>query len=359
MASSIEITELSKRYSLQPVLDNISASIKPGEFLTLLGPSGSGKTTLLMSIAGFVRPSAGSIRVDGREIIALAPHKRNIGMVFQNYALFPNMSVGENVAYPLKIRGVSRAEREERARRALGAVQMEPFAQRRIDQLSGGQRQRVAVARAIVFEPNIILMDEPLSALDKRLREEMQVELKALHERLGRTIIYVTHDQKEALTMSDRVAVLKAGRIRQIAAPRDIYERPLDRFVADFIGDSTFIPVQEAAGVLDLAVSDAFRSDHIRTREKPLLLLRPEKIEIASGAERHHGFIYFMGVAEQVLFQGDLVIVYSRLADGTRLRLQRGTRQNTMKDLPNVGDTFRMALNEADAWVLDEVEGSA
>ncbi len=359
MASSIEITALSKHYGVQSVLDKVSASITAGEFLTLLGPSGSGKTTLLMSIAGFVRPNAGSIKVDDREIVALAPHKRNIGMVFQNYALFPHMSVGENVEYPLKVRRIGRAERQERARRALDAVQMAQFAERRIDQLSGGQRQRVAVARAIVFEPNIILMDEPLSALDKRLREEMQVELKSLHQRLGRTIIYVTHDQKEALTMSDRVAVLKAGRIRQVAAPRDIYERPVDRFVADFIGDSTFAPIQPGNGVLDLTVSDRFRTSLIEPCRQPLLLLRPEKIEIAPGVERHPGFIYFTGVAEQVLFQGDLVIVYSRLPDGTRLRLQRGTRQNTMKDLPNVGNTFRMALNEADAWVVDGAEGQA
>src|SRR3954469_6062398 len=263
MASSIEIVGLRKSYGPLAVLDDVAVSIRAGEFLTLLGPSGSGKTTLLMAIAGFVRPSSGSIRVDDREIVTLAPHKRNIGMVFQNYALFPHMTVGENVAYPLRLRGVARVEREERARRALATVQMAAYAERRIDQLSGGQRQRVAVARAMVFEPNIILMDEPLSALDKRLREEMQVELKHLHDRLGRTTVYVTHDQKEALTMSDRVAVLKAGRIRQIASPRDIYDRPVDRFVADFIGDSAFVPLTGRGRGVDLAVSEGFRAAHV------------------------------------------------------------------------------------------------
>jgi putative spermidine/putrescine transport system ATP-binding protein len=352
MASSIEIVGLRKSYGPLAVLDDVAVSVRAGEFLTLLGPSGSGKTTLLMAVAGFVRPSSGSIRVDGREIMTLAPHKRNIGMVFQNYALFPHMTVGENVAYPLKLRGVALAAREERARRALDAVQMAAYAERHIDQLSGGQRQRVAVARAIVFEPNIILMDEPLSALDKRLREEMQVELKHLHDRLGRTIIYVTHDQKEALTMSDRVAVLKAGRIRQIASPRDIYDRPVDHFVADFIGDSAFLPLNGADGMIDLNVSNGFRSVHLARHPDPLLLLRPEKIEIASGTDSRPGFIYFDGTAEEILFQGDLVLVFSKLADGTRLRLQRGTRQSTMKDLPRVGERFRMAVHENDAWIV-------
>jgi putative spermidine/putrescine transport system ATP-binding protein len=355
MASSIEIAGLRKNYGSLSVLDDISVSIKAGEFLTLLGPSGSGKTTLLMTIAGFVRPNSGSIKVDGREIVTLAPHKRNIGMVFQNYALFPHMSVGENVAYPLKLRGVGRAERDDRARQALAAVRMEQYADRRIDQLSGGQRQRVAVARAIVFEPNIILMDEPLSALDKRLREEMQVELKRLHQTLGRTIVYVTHDQKEALTMSDRVAVLKDGRIRQIASPRDIYDKPVDRFVADFIGDSAFVPLTCRGRGVDLAVSEDFRAAHVTGKADPLLLLRPEKIEIVSSPDAQPDLIHFDGVAEDVLFQGDLVVVHAALADGTRLRLQRGTRQNTMRDLPAVGSRFRMAIHEEDAWVVSGV----
>ncbi|MBK1842951.1 ABC transporter ATP-binding protein [Azospirillum sp. YIM B02556] len=352
MASSIEIAGLRKTYGSLSVLDDISVSIKAAEFLTLLGPSGSGKTTLLMTIAGFVRPNSGSIKVDGREIVTLAPHKRNIGMVFQNYALFPHMSVGENVAYPLKLRGVGRGERDDRTKRALVAVRMEQYADRRIDQLSGGQRQRVAVARAIVFEPNIILMDEPLSALDKRLREEMQVELKRLHETLGRTIVYVTHDQKEALTMSDRVAVLKAGRVRQIASPRDIYDKPVDRFVADFIGDSAFVPLTSREGGVGLAVSEGFRAAHVAGKADPLLLLRPEKIEIVSSSDRQPNLIHFDGVAEEVLFQGDLVVVHATLADGTRLKLQRGTRQNTMRDLPGIGSLFRMAIHEEDAWVV-------
>uniref|UniRef100_UPI002FCA56A5 ABC transporter ATP-binding protein n=1 Tax=Bosea sp. (in: a-proteobacteria) TaxID=1871050 RepID=UPI002FCA56A5 len=207
-ALPIAIRRLSKAYGVVPVLDEIDLDVRPGEFLTLLGPSGSGKTTLLMAIAGFLRPDKGSIRFGEREVVRLAPHKREIGMVFQNYALFPHMDVARNVGFPLRLRRVAAAEIARRVEAALEMVQLGGFGGRRIDQLSGGQRQRVALARAIVFEPRIILMDEPLSALDKQLRERMQIELRQLHERLGTTTVYVTHDQREALTMSDRVAIL-------------------------------------------------------------------------------------------------------------------------------------------------------
>ena len=243
MAAVVTISHLVKKYGAFTALSDVSLTVGAGEFLTLLGPSGSGKTTLLMSLAGFADPDSGSIRIGDREIMGVEPHKRNIGMVFQSYALFPHMTVGENVAYPLKLRGVGRADREERSRRVLSAVQMPGYEDRRIDQLSGGQRQRVAVARAIVFEPDIILMDEPLSALDKKLREELQIELKHLHRRLGSTTIYVTHDQKEALTLSDRIAVMNRGQIVQIAKPQEMYEQPASAFVADFIGYSLLLPI--------------------------------------------------------------------------------------------------------------------
>jgi putative spermidine/putrescine transport system ATP-binding protein len=349
---AIELRHATKRYGDTVALDGVSMEIDPGEFFCLLGPSGCGKTTTLNLIGGFIPLTSGELRIEGRTVNDLPPHRRNVNTVFQNYALFPHMTVGENVAYPLRLRGVARVEREERARRALATVQMAAYAERRIDQLSGGQRQRVAVARAMVFEPNIILMDEPLSALDKRLREEMQVELKHLHDRLGRTTVYVTHDQKEALTMSDRVAVLKAGRIRQIASPRDIYDRPVDHFVADFIGDSAFLPLNGADGMIDLNVSDGFRSAHLAQHRDPLLLLRPEKIEIAGGTDRRPGFIYFDGTAEEILFQGNLMLVFTKLVDGTRLHLERGTRLSTVKDLPRIGERFRMAVHEADAWIV-------
>ncbi|MFT5506111.1 MAG: putative spermidine/putrescine transport system ATP-binding protein, partial [Gammaproteobacteria bacterium] len=243
-ALPIHIKGLTKKYGDMFALDSVDLAVKSGEFLTLLGPSGSGKTTLLMAIAGFNRPDAGSIRFADTEVILTPPHKRNVGMVFQSYALFPHMSVAENIAFPLKLRGVNSAETAERVATALTTVQLDDYGDRDIDQLSGGQRQRVALARAFVFRPRILLMDEPLSALDKKLREQMQIELKHLHEQLGVTTVYVTHDQREALTMSDRIAVINEGRIAQIGTPHEIYNHPANAFVADFIGESTMLPLR-------------------------------------------------------------------------------------------------------------------
>ena len=222
----LTISGVTKSYGSLKALDNVSIDVKSGEFVTLLGPSGSGKTTLLMVLAGFVRPDSGSVRFGDEEVIRKPPHKRGVGMVFQNYALFPHMNVLNNVAFPLKLRRVAQDEIAERVQGALDLVQLGDLGQRRVDQLSGGQRQRVALARAIVFDPQILLMDEPLSALDKKLREQMQIEIRHLHEKLGRTTVYVTHDQREALTMSDRVAVIDFGQFKQIDAPKDLYERP-------------------------------------------------------------------------------------------------------------------------------------
>ena len=221
------------------VVQHLDLDIRRGEFLTLLGPSGSGKTTTLMMLAGFESPTAGDIVLDGRPITRTPPHKRHFGMVFQNYALFPHLSVGGNVAYPLTVRKVAKAEREQRVARALGMVRLDGMGDRLPSQLSGGQQQRVALARALVFEPQLVLMDEPLGALDKQLREHMQIELKELHRQLGVTFVYVTHDQGEALTMSDRVAVFNDGAIQQIDVVDRMYEAPANRFVAGFIGDST------------------------------------------------------------------------------------------------------------------------
>ncbi|MGC4075605.1 MAG: ABC transporter ATP-binding protein [Rubrivivax sp.] len=221
------------------VVRGLDLDIRRGEFLTLLGPSGSGKTTTLMMLAGFESPTAGEIQLDGKPITRTPPHKRNFGMVFQNYALFPHMTVGDNVAYPLSVRKVPSAERAKRVAQALDMVRLGGMAGRYPGQLSGGQQQRVALARALVFNPQLVLMDEPLGALDKQLREHMQIELKELHRQLGVTFVYVTHDQGEALTMSDRVAVFNDGDIQQLAPVTEMYEKPVNRFVAGFIGDST------------------------------------------------------------------------------------------------------------------------
>ena len=278
-ALPIHVSNLTKKYGRMYALESVQLEVKSGEFLTLLGPSGSGKTTLLMAIAGFNRPDAGSIRFGDREMILMPPHKRDVGMVFQSYALFPHMTAAENVAFPLKLRGVEASEIANRVQKALDTVQLSELGARKIDQLSGGQRQRVALARAFVFRPKILLMDEPLSALDKKLREQMQIELKHLHEQLGVTTVYVTHDQREALTMSDRIAVINEGKIAQIGTPHAIYNQPVNRFVADFIGESTILPLStDSAGnlvILDQVIQKAGIDD---TARQYSLVIRPERI---------------------------------------------------------------------------------
>jgi len=222
----------------QLVVKDLHLDIYRGEFVTMLGPSGSGKTTCLMMLAGFETPTFGDVLLGTQRLNTVPPHKRGIGMVFQNYALFPHMTVAENLAFPLEVRGISKADAEAKVKRALQMVQMDGFQNRRPAQLSGGQQQRVAVARALVFEPDLVLMDEPLGALDKNLREQMQYEIKHIHEELGVTMVYVTHDQAEALTMSDRIAVFNDGKIQQLATPEVLYEQPENAFVAAFIGEN-------------------------------------------------------------------------------------------------------------------------
>ena len=237
-ASGVVFDGVSKYFGDFCAVRDLNLTVGQGEFLTLLGPSGSGKTTTLMMLAGFQTPTSGDIRLDGRILQTVPPHKRNIGVVFQNYALFPHMTVGENIAFPLSVRGMARAPMERAVSRAIDLVQLNGLADRRPSQISGGQQQRVALARALVFDPPLILMHEPLGALDRLLRETLQIEIKQLHHRLGVTLVYVTHDQSEALTMSDRVAVFDQGRVQQIASPVDLYERPGSAFVAQFIGES-------------------------------------------------------------------------------------------------------------------------
>jgi putative spermidine/putrescine transport system ATP-binding protein len=270
------------------VVRSLDLHICRGEFLTLLGPSGSGKTTTLMMLAGFESPTAGEILLDGRPITRTPPHKRNFGMVFQNYALFPHMTVAANVAYPLTVRRVPRDEIARRVQQALAMVQLCGKDDRYPAQLSGGQQQRVALARALVFDPQLVLMDEPLGALDKQLREHMQIELKALHQRLGVTFVYVTHDQGEALTMSDRVAVFNDGEIQMIDAVERLYEEPSNRFVAGFIGDSTVLQgtagATDAAGRRELILPDGRRLLGVDVNGvgagQPLTAsIRPERIE--------------------------------------------------------------------------------
>ncbi|MCH9780681.1 MAG: ABC transporter ATP-binding protein [Alphaproteobacteria bacterium] len=236
---AVQFRDVAKTYDGKLlVVDDLNLNIQSGEFVTLLGPSGSGKTTTLMMLAGFEPPTRGSISFNGEDITTIAPHKRGMGMVFQNYALFPHMTVGENIAYPLRVRGENKADRHQKVLDALDMVKLKGFEKRRPNQLSGGERQRVALARALVFRPSLVLMDEPLGALDKNLREHMQYEIRAIHARLGVTVVYVTHDQSEALTMSNRIAVFSAGKIQQIDSPDALYEKPNNAFVAGFIGEN-------------------------------------------------------------------------------------------------------------------------
>lgn len=239
--ASLTLVDLTKNFGSVCAVDNVSIDVQEGEFLALLGPSGSGKTTILTTIAGFEKPTSGTIVIDRRPITSLPPYRREIGMVFQKYALFPHLSVADNIAFPLRMRRVPAKERATRVEEALELVRMGGYGSRRSDQLSGGQQQRVALARAIVYRPPVLLMDEPLGALDRKLREHMQLELKHLQRKLGTTVLYVTHDQGEALTMADRVAVLNEGRLQQLGRPEELYERPANAFVADFVGETNFL----------------------------------------------------------------------------------------------------------------------
>jgi len=244
IGASIHIEALTKNYESFKAVDNVSLDVAPGEFVTLLGSSGSGKTTTLMAVAGFVTPTSGSIRIGDRDISRLPPEKRGLGVVFQSYALFPHYTVFENIAFPLRLRRLPEADIRAKVARALELVDLGSFAKRRIAALSGGQQQRVALARAIVFSPPVLLMDEPLGALDRKLREQLQSEIKRIQRDIGATVLYVTHDQEEALSMSDRLAIMRHGRIAQIGAPDDVYAHPASPFAARFLGESNFVPVR-------------------------------------------------------------------------------------------------------------------
>lgn len=336
VGQSLRFVGAAKSYGDVAALKPTELMVEPGEFLTLLGPSGSGKTTLLNLLAGYVEPSAGQIFIGSREVTHVPARHRNIGMVFQNYALFPHMNVRENVAYGLKVRRLPRAEVERRVEAALHLVHLDGYADRAIQQMSGGQQQRVALARAIVIEPDVLLMDEPLGALDKQLRRSVQLELRRLHEEHRRTTIYVTHDQEEALVLSDRVAVMRDGRIEQLGGVDDLYDRPVNAFVAGFIGESNLLPARVTAtdgsdATVDVPALEwtvvAPAASGIAPGQDASLLLRPEHVLINAGE----------GIAAQideVVYLGELTALHLRLAGGDRLwarqitnrSLRRGTQ---------------------------------
>jgi len=349
----ITIQGLTKRYGDAFALDRVDLHVRSGEFLTLLGPSGSGKTTLLMTIAGFTRPDSGSLKFGDVESIRTPAHKRDLGMVFQSYALFPHMSVADNVAFSLKLRKVPRSEIGRRVENALDMVQLGGFGARRITQLSGGQRQRVALARAIVFEPRILLMDEPLSALDKKLREHMQIELRRLHEKLGITTVYVTHDQREALTMSDRIAVICKGRVAQIDAPRQLYERPINKFVAGFIGDSAFLPVTFSQG-RPLCAGAALKVDDAPVGDGgALLMLRPERLRIVTG-QPCEDMNRFAGTVKGAIYQGDSYLLHVALAAGIEVCVRGASQRDAMACIPETGAAITLGLHRDDTVLIPD-----
>lgn len=311
MTHAVQFTQVSRLFGEVKAVDRVSIEIEDGEFFSMLGPSGSGKTTCLRLIAGFEQPSAGSIRLHGQEAAGMPPYQRDVNTVFQDYALFPHMNVLDNVAYGLKVKGVGKAERIKRAEEALEMVALQGYGARKPVQLSGGQRQRVALARALVNRPRVLLLDEPLGALDLKLREQMQSELKKLQRQLGITFIFVTHDQTEALSMSDRVAVFNQGRIEQIDTPRNLYMKPATTFVAEFVGTSNVV-----RGELAQALSG----------NTGAFSIRPEHIRFANGAAASHD-VQVSGVLHDIQYQGSATRYELKLDSGKRLTVSQANSQ--------------------------------
>jgi len=338
------------------VVKDLNLDIAEGEFITMLGPSGSGKTTCLMMLAGFETPTNGEIYLDGNPISNIPPHKRGIGMVFQNYALFPHMTVYENLAFPLRVRKISKEDADKKVEKALSMVSLSGFGNRMPAQLSGGQQQRVAVARALVFDPAVVLMDEPLGALDKNLRESMQYEIKHIHESIGVTVVYVTHDQSEALTMSNRIAVFNDGKVQQLSSPDKLYEEPVNSFVAEFIGENnTFqgevADISQDKCKIKLDSGNEILANPIRVKskgEKSIVSLRPERAIIDPDEKMDNKF---KGKIEEVIYHGD----------HTRVRLDLLGNKEFILKVPNssarmdikLGNEIKIGWNSFDAKALD------
>jgi putative spermidine/putrescine transport system ATP-binding protein len=332
LSAHVRFKDVQKSYDGKTlVVKNLNLDIQKGEFVTMLGPSGSGKTTTLMMLAGFETATHGEIFLKGTPINNTPPNKRGIGMVFQNYALFPHMTVSENLAFPLQVRGLDKATIESKVARALGMVSLSQFGARKPAQLSGGQQQRVAVARALVFEPDIVLMDEPLGALDKQLREQMQYEIKTLTKSLGVTVVYVTHDQAEALTMSDRIAVFNDGIIQQLSTPSELYEAPINSFVAQFIGENNKLPgkvTKAVNGVCHVSLTDGTQVEALPINltsggTTTMLSIRPERVEVDPTGPEFTNRI--TGTVNDIIYLGDHL----------RARLTAGGSDNFVVKAPN------------------------
>ena len=341
------------------VVKDLNLDIAPGEFLTMLGPSGSGKTTCLMMLAGFEPATHGEIFLNDKPINNVPPYKRGIGMVFQNYALFPHMSVAENLAFPLQIRNMNKADQEAKVKRALEMVELGAFGNRRPAQLSGGQQQRVAVARALVFDPELVLMDEPLGALDKQLREQMQYEIKHIHENLGVTVVYVTHDQTEALTMSDRVAVFEDGRIQQLSPPNVLYESPRNSFVAQFIGENNKLSGKVTAikgEICEVQLDDGtkLKSEAVNVSsvgERTTISLRPERVEFDNPTKQDN---VVEGEIVEILYLGDHLRVVMSVCGNSEFIVKVRNRGQTRP--MKAGETHKIGWAARDCKALDSVQ---
>ena len=355
LGASVGLTDLTKRFDSVGAVRGISIAVRSGEFLTLLGPSGSGKTTTLMMIAGFETPDSGDIVIDGTSVVSLPPHKRGIGMVFQSYALFPHMTVAENIGFPLKQRGVDKKTRQRLVGEALELVHLPGYEARYPRQLSGGQQQRIALARAIVFRPRLLLMDEPMGALDKQLRENLQLEMRRLHADLGITFIHVTHDQEEALTMSDRVAVMKDGLLEQIGAPQELYDRPCNRFVASFIGELNFLPAAfrgREDGIIVVSRGETI----LRAVAGPMgdgamtLTVRPERLRFCDGGPPAEGWNHMRVTVTDTIFAGERCRYLCECDDGTPIVLKAPSGATMAHHIP--GETAEIAWPVADTVIV-------
>jgi putative spermidine/putrescine transport system ATP-binding protein len=354
--ASLDIAELTRYFGQVKAVDSLSLSIQAGEFLTLLGPSGCGKTTTLMMIAGFVIPHAGSIHVDHRDVTLVPPNKRDVGMVFQNYALFPHMTIRQNIAFPLKMRKTPKDVIGREVGEALELVRLSGLGDRFPSQMSGGQQQRVALARALVFKPRILLMDEPLGALDKKLREHMQLELKHLQKTLNMTVVYVTHDQGEALTMSDRIAVMDKGRIEQLDSPKPLYENPVNRFVADFLGESNFLEgevVQTGKLYFTVVSRDGSmfkvspRQD-VKIGHQVCLAIRPERVQIDDLSGKFANSVD--AVIEEIVYSGEVTKYMVRIGGEQQISLKQANRA-TQRVL-NVGEKVKLGWDTEDVRIV-------
>jgi spermidine/putrescine ABC transporter ATP-binding subunit len=363
--AAVSLRALEKDYGGVGAVRGVSLEIGGGEFLTLLGPSGSGKSTTLMMIAGFETPSDGDISIDRRSVTGVSPHKRNIGMVFQNYALFPHLTVAGNIGFPLKQRGIGRAERDRMVVAALDLVRLPGYGDRYPRQLSGGQQQRVALARAVVFSPRLLLMDEPLGALDKQLRESLQLEMRRLHADLGITFIYVTHDQEEALTMSDRIAVMNEGRIAQLGRPEELYDRPSSRFVASFLGESNFLPgivhgfqddeivVASCGGTMVRAVA----AGRPAAGDAVTLTMRPERMRFADEARMRFAdggsgpaLNRMQATVTEAIFAGERCRYMLAAPDGTPMVLKEPSGSAVRRR--SIGESAEIAWAASDTVVV-------